>query len=62
MLPGGVAGLLFSYVLVFIFRNALLVPLGCNLLGDGAGDVFLSPGMLLNMSVFAYAFGVCVAH
>ena len=26
MLPGGVAGLLFSYVLVFIFRNALLVP------------------------------------
>ena len=59
MLPGGVAGLLFSYVLVFIFRNALLVP-GFNLLGT-SGDVFLSPGMLLNMSVFAYAFGVCVA-
>ena len=59
MLPGGVAGLLFSYVLGFIFRNALLVP-GFNLLGT-SGDVFLSPGMLLNMSVFAYAFGVCVA-
>ena len=36
MLPGGVAGLLFSYVLVFIFRNALLVP-GFNLLGTSRG-------------------------
>ena len=52
MLPGGVAGLLFSYVLVFIFRNALLVP-GFNLLGT-SGDVFLSPGMLLNMSAVSY--------
>ena len=24
-------------------------------------DIFLSPGMLLNMEVFAYAFAVCVA-
>ncbi|MDD2951577.1 MAG: ABC transporter permease [Parabacteroides sp.] len=58
MLPGGVAGLLFSYGLVFVFRDTLLVP-RFNLLG-ASGEVFLSPGMLLNMSVFAYAFGVCV--
>ncbi len=31
-------------------------------MGSGAGnDIFLSPGMLLNMEVFAYAFAVCVA-
>ena len=61
MLPGGMAGLLFSYVLVFVFRGILLSP-GLYRMGSGAGnDIFLSPGMLLNMEVFAYAFAVCVA-
>ena len=61
MLPGGMAGLLFSYVLVFVFRGILLSP-GLHSMGSGAGnDIFLSPGMLLNMEVFAYAFAVCVA-
>lgn len=49
MLPGGMAGLLFSYVLVFVFRGILLSP-GLYRMGSGAGnDIFLSPGMLLNM-------------
>lgn len=61
MLPGGMAGLLFSYVLVSVFRGILLSP-GLHSMGSGAGnDIFLSPGMLLNMEVFAYAFAVCVA-
>lgn len=61
MLPGGMAGLLFSYVLVFVFRGILLSP-GLHSMGSGAdNDIFLSPGMLLNMEVFAYAFAVCVA-
>ena len=61
MLPGGMAGLLFSYVLVSVFRGILLSP-GLHSMGSGAdNDIFLSPGMLLNMEVFAYAFAVCVA-
>ena len=44
MLPGGMAGLLFSYVLVFVFRGILLSP-GLHSMGSGAGnDIFLSPG------------------
>lgn len=60
MLPGGIAGLLFSYVLVFLFRNILLAS-GMGAVAMGTGDtIFLSAGMLLNMQVFAYAFGVCL--
>ncbi|WP_425886436.1 ABC transporter permease [Parabacteroides sp. ASD2025] len=60
MLPGGVAGLLFSYVLVFLFRNILLSSgIFAMLMGTG-GAIFLSPGMLLNMEVFFYAFLVCL--
>ena len=45
----------------FVFRGILLSP-GLHSMGSGAGnDIFLSPGMLLNMEVFAYAFAVCVA-
>ena len=48
-------------MLVFVFRGILLSP-GLHSMGSGAGnDIFLSPGMLLNMEVFAYAFAVCVA-
>ena len=60
MLPGGLAGLLFSYVLVFLFRNILLSSgLFVMQMGTG-GAIFLSPGMLLNMEVFFYAFLVCL--
>ncbi len=60
MLPGGFAGLLFSYVLVFLFRNILLSSgVFAMQMGTG-GEIFLSPGMLLNMEVFFYAFLVCL--
>ena len=60
MLPGGFAGLLFSYVLVFLFRDILLSSgVFAMQMGTG-GEIFLSPGMLLNMEVFFYAFLVCL--
>lgn len=60
MLPGGVAGLLFSYVLVFLFRNILLSSgIFAMMMGTG-GSIFLSAGMLLNWEVFLYAFLVCL--
>lgn len=60
MLPGGAAGLLFSYVLVFLFRDILLSSgIFATLMGTG-GAIFLSPGMLLNWAVFFYAFLVCL--
>lgn len=60
MLPGGVAGLLFSYLLVFLFRHILLAS-GLFAILSGTGDsIFLSAGMLLNWAVFGYAFGVCL--
>ena len=60
MLPGGIAGLLFSYVLVFFFRNILLSS-GFFAMQMGTGNtIALSPGMLLNMEVFFYAFLICL--
>ena len=60
MLPGGVTGLLFSYVLVFVFRNILLSS-GIFAMHMGTGSsIFLSPAMLLNWQVFFYAFVVCL--
>ena len=60
MLPGGIAGLLFSYVLVFLFRNILLSS-GFFAMQMGTGNtIALSPGMLLNMEVFFYAFLICL--
>ena len=62
MLPGGMAGLLFSYVLVFVFRGILHLPPVCIAWAPGRVTISSSrPGMLLNMEVFAYAFAVCVA-
>ena len=52
--------MLFSYVLVFLFRNILLSSgVFAMQMGTG-GEIFLSPGMLLNMEVFFYAFLVCL--
>lgn len=60
MLPGGVAGLLFSYVLVFLFRNILLSSGFFAMMMGTGGSIFLSAGMLLNWEVFLYAFLVCL--
>lgn len=54
MLPGGLLGLGFSYGLVYLFRNLLLMN------GETSDNLFLSVGMLLNWQVFAYAFLVCL--
>lgn len=54
MLPGGLLGLGFSYGLVYLFRNLLLMN------GEISDNLFLSVGMLLNWQVFAYAFLVCL--
>lgn len=59
MLPGGLVGLLFSYLLVVVFRNVLLAPNVFALL-MGEGEASLTPGMMLDPVVFAYAFGVCL--
>lgn len=60
MLPGGLAGLLFSYLLVFLFRDILLSS-GLLVVQQGAAStIFLSPGMLLNMEVFFYTFLICL--
>lgn len=60
MLPGGVAGLLFSYVLVFLFRNILLSSGFFAMMMGTGGSIFFSAGMLLNWEVFLYAFLVCL--
>lgn len=59
MLPGGMVGLLFSYLLIILFRNLLLAP-GMITLLMGKVDVDLTPGMMMNPAVFGYAFLVCL--
>ncbi|RHJ92429.1 ABC transporter permease [Parabacteroides bouchesdurhonensis] len=59
MLPGGVAGLLFSYLLVWLLRNLLLGSF-ITMMSGGAMDMSLSLSMLVNMQVFGYAFLICL--
>lgn len=59
MLPGGMVGLVFSYLLILFFRNLLLAP-GIFALLLGEGQVELTPGMMMNPAVFGYAFLVCL--
>lgn len=59
MLPGGCVGLLFSYLLIFFFQKLLLAP-GMLAMLAGMVDTSLTPGMLLNLLVFFYAFLVCL--
>ncbi len=59
MLPGGLVGLLFSYLLILLFRNLLLVP-GVFVMMTGGANIDLTPGMMLNLPVFGYAFLVCL--
>jgi len=58
---GGIAGLLFSYILVLLGRNWLLniFDAWADPLPDGV-DVAFSPSMLINPTVFIVAFAVCV--
>ena len=59
MLPGGVMGLVFSYILVMLFKKLLLAS-GIVSLLMGSTDMELTPGMLINLPVFFYAFLVCL--
>ena len=59
MLPGGIMGLVFSYILVMLFRKLLLAS-GIISLLMGNTDMVLTPGMLINLPVFFYAFLVCL--
>jgi putative ABC transport system permease protein len=58
---GGLAGLIFSYLLVFFSRNWIM-QIGQSFAGippEGV-DVRLTPTMLLNFSVFGIALAVCL--
>ena len=59
MLPGGVMGLVFSYILVMLFSNLLLASGVISLL-LGNTQMQLTPGMLINLPVFFYVFLVCL--
>lgn len=60
MLPGGLAGLLFSYVLIFMLKGLLLSG-GIYAIATGATtDIHLTPGLLINFEVFGYAFLICL--
>lgn len=54
---GGIIGLLFSYSLIWGLRNLLLGPADYSPMEV---NVTLAPEMLINVSVFAYAFAVCI--
>lgn len=60
MLPGAVVGLFFSFLLVGLLRSVLLsAGVFAFFMGD-AVSLDLTPGMLLNMEVFGYAFAACL--
>lgn len=61
MLPGGVLGLLFSFVWVHGFKDILLTHDLWTLVLGVNGNNFLTVGMLLDPWVFVVAFGVCLA-
>lgn len=59
MLPGGIVGLLLSYSLIAFFQKLLLAP-GIIAMLKGEVDTQLTTGMLMNFSVFGYAFLACL--
>lgn len=59
MLPGGVMGLVFSYILVMLFKKLILASGMISLL-MGNTNMELTPDMLINLPVFFYAFLVCL--
>lgn len=60
MFPGSVAGLLFSYGLVALYKHILLVS-NYQMMVTGLGEtITLSVGMLMNWQVFLSAIVVCL--
>lgn len=60
MLPGGLVGLLFSYLLIFLFKDIILASNFHLLLGDFGKEVKLTAGMLINWQIFVGAFFACL--
>ncbi len=60
MFPGSLAGLLFSYGLVSLYKNILLANSYQFLMAGDAETITLSVGMLLNWQVFLSAIVVCL--
>lgn len=60
MLPGGVMGLLFSYVLIFALKGVLLSTGLFAIMTGATSNLDLTPGLLINLEVFGYAFFICL--
>lgn len=60
MLPGGLVGLLFSYVLIFMLKSVLLSTGFYSIMTGQTDGIDLTPGLLLNLEVFGYAFLICL--
>lgn len=60
MFPGSVVGLLFSYGLVALYKNLLLVSSYQKMIPEMDDIVTLSVGMLMNWQVFLSAIVVCL--
>lgn len=60
MFPGSLAGLLFSYGLVDLYKNILLANSYQQFITEDADVITLSAGMLMNWQVFLYAVTVCL--
>ena len=60
MFPGSLAGLMFSYGLVAMYKNMLLANSYQNFVSGNLEPITLSAGMLLNWQVFLYATVVCL--
>lgn len=60
LLPGGVVGLLFSFILVGLLREVLLSAGVFAFFMGTEVSLNLTPGMLLNIEVFGYAFAACL--
>lgn len=60
MLPGGAAGLIFSYILIFMLKGMLLSTGLISIVTGATDNLDLSLGMLINPEVFCYAFFVCL--
>ena len=59
---GGMAGLLFSYLIILLGRNWIMeIGLSYGSVPPDGVDVALSPSMLLNLPVFGIALLVCLA-
>ena len=60
MIPGSLAGLLFSYGLVDMYKNILLANSYQQFITEESDVITLSAGMLMNWQVFLYAAAVCL--